>query len=311
MTTNNDILKNKNLNNFIDDKIKSLINNYNNESKKIIKNLVLSGGGIKGIAHVGALKLLEEKGILKNIKNIAGTSIGGIVGFYYSIGYSPDELYNFMELFDFKKVRSVNPSELFKNFGVDDGIKFNLLLEKMMLAKNISPKITFSELFKKTGYTLILTAACLNDKNIYYFSHILSPDMNVMLALRITSAFPLWFIPIKYKNKMFVDGGCIDNYPISIFEKELECTIGIYLTNQKEYTKNINNIEDFCTILIDCLFESLSSNLIKGYEKYTIKIDIEFVGMLDLNITNLVKKQIFTTGYNVALKYIQNNIKLL
>jgi NTE family protein len=135
--------------------------------------------------------------------------------------------------------------------------------------------------------------------------------MNVMLALRITSAFPLWFIPIKYKNKMFVDGGCIDNYPISIFEKELECTIGIYLTNQKEYTKNINNIEDFCTILIDCLFESLSSNLIKGYEKYTIKIDIEFVGMLDLNITNLVKKQIFTTGYNVALKYIQNNIKLL
>jgi predicted acylesterase/phospholipase RssA len=308
MTTLNDMLKLNNLNNVIDDKIKSIITNYKSNKSNIIKNLVLSGGGSKGIAHIGALKALEEKGFLKNIKNIAASSVGGLIACLYVIGYSPDELYNFFELFDLSKCRAVNPSDFLKKFGVDDGSKILLILEKMFIAKNVSPKITFNELLKKYGINLILTTVCLNDKNVHYLSNESVPDMAVIFALRMTSSFPFWFIPVEYKNKLYVDGGCIDNYPVNLFSNELDNTIGIFLVSQNEYVKNINNIEDYFMALLECLLESHVHSSIQRFEKYTIKIDIQFVGMVQLNLSNIVKKQIFTTGYNNTIKYF-NNIK--
>ena len=298
------------LNDLIDNKIKLIINKYKSDLysySTTIKNLVLSGGGTKGIAHIGALKALEENGLLKNIKNIIGTSIGGIVAGLYCIGYTPDDLLKFIELFDINKIRGVNPSQFLTNFGVDDGAKLNLFLEKMFISKNISINITFSELFKKTGYNLILTSTCLNDKNIYYFSHELTPNMQILLAMKMTSAFPLWFYPITYQNKLFVDGGCIDNYPIRFFQNDLNSTIGIYLSNEKNFLKNINNIEEYFNVLIDCLCESLTNNLLKDYEKYTIKIDIKFIGIIDLNINNIIKKQIYLSGYNSTISFLKIN----
>ena len=177
----------------------------------------------------------------------------------------------------------------------------------MFISKNISVDITFSELFKKTGYNLILTSTCLNDKNIYYFSHELTPNMQILLAMKMTSAFPLWFYPITYQNKLFVDGGCIDNYPIRFFQNDLNSTIGIYLSNEKNFLKNINNIEEYFNVLIDCLCESLTNNLLKDYEKYTIKIDIKFIGIIDLNINNIIKKQIYLSGYNSTISFLKIN----
>ncbi len=104
---------NKNINDYLDKKINKITSSYKIKSTNIVKkNLILNGGGVKGIVHIGALKALDEKNMLKNITTIVGTSIGGIIGGLYCIGYSPDELFKFVNLFDLKNLRSLNPSNI-------------------------------------------------------------------------------------------------------------------------------------------------------------------------------------------------------
>ena len=98
-------------------------------------NLVISGGGIRAILHLGALKILEEKNILKNIKNFAGSSAGSMIALLLCIGYSPndiiiiflkinlDKFYDISDIFDFLNIYgliNLDPCEKL----------FRLLLEK-------------------------------------------------------------------------------------------------------------------------------------------------------------------------------------
>jgi len=295
-------LVDKNINDTIDTKLNALLEK-SQDIAKIKTILVLSGGGIKGISHIGALKALEEQNMLKHIKTIAGSSVGGIVGALLLAGYTPDELYKFIELFDTKKIRSVNGTDFFAKFGVDDGSRFMFVLEKMFEAKNIPINITFSDFFKSTKVKLILTTVCMNDKQVYYLSYLTFPDMPVLLGVRMTSSVPFWFVPVEYKDKLFIDGGCIDNYPIQLFAKELDNIIGIYLSDSKEFKKNISNTEDFLFNLLDCFFEGISCNSVKGFEKYTIRIEISKVSIVCLDITTKIKKELFDYGYMAVKKY--------
>ncbi len=285
---------NENINNLIDNKLDLLLDKIKPSTKTI---LVLSGGGIKGISHIGALKALEEQDLLKNIKTIAGASVGGIVGGLLLAGYTPDELYKFIELFDTKNIRSINAPNFFTKFGLDDGARFMLVLEKMFEAKNIPIDISFSKFYEMTQVKLILTAVCMNDKQVYYLSHLTFPDMPVLVGIRITSSVPFWFVPVEYKGKLYIDGGCIDNYPIQLFSNELDNVIGIYLAENKEFVRTIANTEDFLFNLLDCFFEGIVCNSIKGFEKYTTKIELSKISIAHLDITSKIKKDLFYCGY--------------
>ena len=291
-----------NINEYIDEKLNDILGRKHGTKEKT--TLILSGGGIKGIAHIGALKALEEKNILKNIKNFAGTSIGGMIATLSVIGYTPDEMYSFIELFDTRKMRSINPNGFFDKFGLDEGIKFTIILEKLFEAKNIPLTTTFKQLFQMTNIKLIITSVCLNDKQVYYLSHTSFPDMPVILGVRMTTSFPFWFVPVKYNGKFFVDGGCIDNYPIQLFSNNLDSVIGIYLSEDKEIIKTIDNTEDFIFSLLKCLLEGVSCNSVKGFEKMTIIISLTGISIMNLDINNKVKRKLFDGGYVTVMNYL-------
>jgi NTE family protein len=286
----------------IDAKLQKIINNYKVPKSKIITNLVLCGGGVRGIALVGALKALDEKGVLKTIKNIAGSSIGGIIGCLIAIGYTPTELYNFIEIFDLAKCKSKQMRDIFTEFGIDNGKNFYCILQKLFKHKYVSPEITFNDLYKKNGIKLIVTTVCINDKSVIYLSNDTVPDMTLIDGLRMTASFPFWFVPVLYKNKLYIDGGCIENYPISVFADELDKTIGIFLITIKEYKKSITNIEDYFLSLIECLNESVNITM-NNNPKNTINIHLESVGMLDMKLTKEKKKQIYTNGYITTINW--------
>lgn len=296
MTYNNELL---------DNKINKLLEREQDQNKLKKTILILGGGGIKGICHIGVLKAMEEKGILKYIKIIAGTSIGGLIGGLCVIGYSPDELYKFIELFDQSKVRSVNFDNFFIKYGIDDGEKLIFVLEKLFESKGISSKITFNELFNLTHIKLILTATCLNNKQAYYLSYLTFPNMPVITGLRITTSVPFWFTPVLYDNKLFVDGGCIDDYPIQLFKNELDNVIGICLSENRNYSHTINNVEEFVCELLQCFSEGVVCNSIKGFEKCTIKIKVQQISVVNLNIDINTKKKLFDCGYNVVMEYLK------
>ena len=80
-------------------------------------------------------------------------------------------------------------------------------------------------IYNKTQKTLIVTAVCINEKQVYYISHENFPNMSVKLALRMSSCIPILFSPVLYNGKYFIDGGCMDNFPIHLFKKRINDVI--------------------------------------------------------------------------------------
>ena len=300
-----DFSKIDNLNEYLDNKLYDIIGKPKISNTKTI--LILSGGGSKGLAHIGGFMAMKELNILNNIKTIAGSSAGALMGFLYTIGYTPEELTDFVIMFDIQKIKSIDPSELLNSFGLDSGKRFSLALSKMIEKKNLNPEITFRELYRKTGITLVISATCMNDKQAYYFSHKTNPNMSAALAVRMSISFPIYFTPIIHNEKMYVDGGCSDNYPIQLFIDNINSTVGLYLADSRDYVKEIRNAEDFFINLVECLFESVNNNNIKGFEQYTVNIKIPSVDSMDFNLNDSKKREIIAFGYSAVKKYFEKN----
>lgn len=293
------------LNAQLDNEIYNIVGKTCMTYKKTV--LILCGGGVKGIAHLGGLKALEELGILQNIKTVVGSSVGALLGLLFNIGYTPDELHDFIIMFDLKNLKCLDPSGFLSNYGFDTGEKITMVISKMIQNKNIDPTITFKQLFEKTGITLIINASCINDKQAYYFSHKTYPNMSVILATRMSTALPIYFAPVLFEGKMFLDAGCIDNYPIQLFKDTITSVIGFYLAETIEYVKEINNLEDFIINLVYCLFEGVTCNNLKGYEKYTVHIVLPSINVLQFDLDGLKKNDMYYRGYNAVIKYFNHN----
>ena len=291
----------------LNDELDIIFNQYANRNKLTSNKktiLVLSGGGIKGISQLGALSVLHENNMLNDITTYVGTSVGSMIVFFLYIGYSVPELYSVIERIDFSKMKCVSFSNLLMQYGLDDGKKIELVLCKLCAAKNIDANITFKEMFDITNKKLIITASCINDKKTHYFSYTDTPDVSILSAIRMSMSIPIYFTPVSYNNKMFIDGGCIDNYPINLFKDNLDNVIGIYIENIRENISDISNIEDYLYHMMQCLVEGHSVNCIKGYEHATIKISLKNISAIDFNIDNATKKKLFDIGYNAALSYL-------
>jgi NTE family protein len=281
----------------IDNKINSILGRSIDKNKKDI--LILSGGAIKGVAQLGALFCLEKKNILQHINTFACTSIGSGIGLFMIIGYKPLEIFKFMKLLKIEKISKLDPLNIITEFGLDDGSRFILVVEKLLQAKNLSKDITFKELYRKTKINYIVTGSCLNDRKIYYFSHTNYPNMKVLEAIRISIAVPILISPHKFESKLFVDGGCIDNYPIHLFEKEIHRVIGIYVSDHRKYINSIEHLEDYLKSSVQCLFEGVTYTCTRGYEDQTIYIKCKNAGETTEQIT-----QMFEDGYDAADKFI-------
>jgi len=298
---NKQSIKNKlNICDALDHELNQILNISNNNKKTI---LVLSGGGTKGLAHFGAIKAFMELGMMKNFSTIACTSAGAIAGVLYTCGYMPEDAIKLIIMLGLDKLRSSNNSNILSDFGFDNGSRFILVFKKLLVAKGFKDNITFTDHYKMTGVKLILTGSCINEKKVYYFSIDTFPDMELLTALRITMAVPFFFTPVVFEDKLFSDGGCMDNYPISLFDDELENVVGIHLNSKKEIVSKIEHMESFAINMIECLLEGVTFNSCKGYEKYTIKIDINNASSLDFNIDKDIIIKIYNHGYNEILKY--------
>ncbi|MFD2552424.1 patatin-like phospholipase family protein [Bizionia sediminis] len=170
--------------------------------------LALSGGGMRGVAHVGAIKALEEHHIYPT--HIAGASAGAIVGSLYAYGYSCEEMLTFfktVQLLDYKKYALNKPGFL-------DAEKYaNFFTAKF-------PEDNFSALKKK----LFITATNLTDGKLEVFS-----SGQLIKPVLASSAFPGLFAPISIGDKLYIDGGVLNNFPVELVKNDCQKTIGIYL----------------------------------------------------------------------------------
>lgn len=233
-----------------------------------IENLVFSGGGTKGVAYVGVLRVLDKMGITGQIKRYAGASAGAITAALLAIGMTTDEIEknlptSFMQFLDPEKgtaddvikelerigkaltgsidfwdiIKILWNSELIlkpeeEHMGLFQGNAFLNWLKGCFALKKFSGDITFKDLYDKTGKELHLMLCDSNYGKTLIANYINTPDMPVTLAVRCSMAIPFFFYPIKYNGDYFVDGGTMYNYPIEVFDSvtKPECTLGFILS---------------------------------------------------------------------------------
>lgn len=291
------------INNKINEEIDKEISNIcKNKIKKNI--LVLSGGGIKGISLLGAIKYLEDQNIIENIDTFIGTSIGGIISILLIIGYKSIDIYKFSEIFDMTNILDIDINNIFTKFSINNDNVFDIIYDKLLESKNINPNITLIEFYKKTKKKLICTTVCLTTKEVEYISYKNYPDLSLKLLYKMTSAIPLLFPPIEYKNKLYIDGGLIDNFPISIIEdSKIENIIGIDLKSDYYKKREINNIINYFITILQIIYVKIIPKYdTEKYKNIIYTIDIEMNNPINLNLTKEIKKDLFYKGYNFMKK---------
>lgn len=195
------------------------------------RNLIFEGGGVKGIAYVGSMEVLESKGILKNITRVGGTSAGAINALLFGLNYSTTETKKILSGLDFKKflddswgiIRDVN--RLVEDFGWYKGDYFRKWVANRIKKKTGSGESTFRDLQeqkKKKGFRdIYMIGVNLSTRFAEVFSHEHTPRMPLADAVRISMSIPLFFAAKKsIRGDVYVDGGLLDNYPVKLFDRK-------------------------------------------------------------------------------------------
>lgn len=190
------------------------------------KNLVFEGGGVKGIAYVGALKVLEQKKILPKIKRVGGTSAGAINAVLLALGYNEQETYDILAKLNFKNFMDDSwgvirdGKRLIDKYGWYKGDFFRDWMGKRIKAKTGNANSTFQELQAKGFRDLYLVGTNLSTGFSEVFSAEHTPRVQVAEAARISMSIPLFFQAVRnFRKDVYVDGGVFNNYPIKLFDR--------------------------------------------------------------------------------------------
>lgn len=274
----------------------------------------LSGGGVKGAAHIGVLKAFYEEGI--DFNYISGTSSGSIVATLYAIGYTPNEIYYLFKKYC-KEIKYVDYKNIIKGVlglifkrkividGLNNGDKIEKIITEACSAKNIKN-------IKQIKKCLLIPAVDLCDGKIYIFSSKQNRntysnnmcyiyDIEIGKAVQASCSYPGVFSPCRYNNSKLIDGGIRENIPWKqtkingadkvicvVFEKEIS-------ENKKQ-----KNIIDVVSRSIDLLSYELSNYELAGAD-YLLKIKTKDIDLLDVSKID----DLYNIGYITAKRKIK------
>ncbi|HVZ97514.1 MAG TPA: patatin-like phospholipase family protein [Chitinophagaceae bacterium] len=193
------------------------------KSKRI--GIVLSGGGVRAIAHLGVLRALEEYNIRPHC--LSGTSAGAIAAAFYAAGYPVEEIYNIAINMHFFSPRIVRKTK--------SGLLSMSPLEKVF-AKYL-PGDSFSSL----KIPLYVAATNINKGKIFYFN-----KGSLRQALLATACLPVIFAPVEIEGDIYYDGGVMNNLPLEPIENQCDFLIGSHVNAMEDATgKTIKRMEAY------------------------------------------------------------------
>lgn len=245
--------------------------------------LVLSGGGIRGVAHIGAIKALEERGIFAT--HIAGTSAGAIVGALYANGTSWSEMLQFFKtipIFRAQKYARSKPGFLDTEKYYDN-------------FKEFFPEDDFGALKKP----LYITATDIINGTLKIFH-----KGQVIRPILASASFPGMFTPLKIGGAYYVDGGVLNNFPIEPLKKDCQKIIGIYVNPLKKI--KIKDLKHSYTVVERAYkLKSASESMLKFKECDMIILPegLAEYGTFDMNSIDAI----FDLGYLAAKKILDEN----
>ncbi|MDF2159300.1 patatin-like phospholipase family protein [Algoriphagus sp. CAU 1675] len=247
--------------------------------------IALSGGGVRGISHLGVLKGLNEAGIYPT--KVSGTSAGAIAGALYCQGYKPEEILKIIiETNYFKFLRpAISWTGILKMTSIES-------LFKIYLAHND---------FSKLQIPLIVTATDIKKGKAVYFS-----EGELIRPVMASSCIPGMFEPIVIGNKYLVDGGVLNNMPVEPLDGTCDYVIGVNCNHLPEESniKNMKNLIERSVIM------ALNQNAYSRSSK--CDFFIEAPGLGKYGVFDIKKApELFKAGYDRIRKFIEENPSIL
>ncbi len=281
--------------------------------------LVLSGGGAKGMTHIGIIRALEENNI--PIDYIAGTSMGAIIGSLYAMGYSPDDMEKLIGSDEFKrwytgsiesryqyffKKNRPTPELLNLRFSIADSLHAKPKLDiPTNLVNPVQMNVVFLELFARA------TAACGNDfdrlfvpfrcvaSDVYNKRPLIMRKGDLGDAVRASMSFPFVFKPIEIDSVLAYDGGIYNNFPTDIMMKDFhpDIIIGSVVAGNPGIPKENNLMSQL-------------ENMIMQKTDYTIPDSVGILMTFKYNDINLLDfdrlKELHDIGYNRTMSLMDS-----
>lgn len=280
--------------------------------------LALSGGGIRGIAHAGALKALEDNKIPIDV--IGGTSSGALISSLYALGYSPYYIYVLFKRYA-KDIAKMNSAPILSGIG-------NMMMNKKVkltgLKTGRSIEKAYNGLAKKKGIEkiediknipiVIPTVDIVNAKEYIFTNKVPEgeeendkyiTDISLGKAVRASSSFPAVFCPCKYQQHQFLDGGMLDNIPVTEVRKQGANKV-IAINFKADDIDNSSNIMDLAMRTLDIMGNKISEESLKESD-YILTIKTDKTGLLDIEKLDSCYKY----GYNAVTQNIEKIKQIL
>lgn len=192
------------------------------------RNLIFEGGGVKGIAYVGAMQILQHRGVLSGIQRVGGASAGAINALIFALGYSISEQQHILRSTDFRNfmddsfgvIRDIR--RLARDFGWHKGDFFTNWIGDLIEQRLGNRKATFGDLLNQGRPGLYVVGTNLSTGYAEIFSAERHAAMELAAAVRISMSIPLFFAAVRHgaRQDVYVDGGVQLNYPVKIFDRE-------------------------------------------------------------------------------------------
>jgi NTE family protein len=256
--------------------------------------LVLSGGGAKGFAHIGVLKVLEEAGI--KIDYIGGTSMGAVIGGLYASGYNATQIDSIFKRTNFDELINDYIPRSSKNFY---GKKNDELYAIVLPFSNF--RVGIPEALSKGMYNYnLLSSLTRNVRHIRDFNKLPTPFLcigtnietgeevllnkgNLVQAMMASSAFPSLFTPVEIDGNLLVDGGVVNNYPIKeVRNLGADIIIGVDVQDDLLKRKSLKNATRILVQITNLQSIDKMKSKIKDTDVY-IKPDIRDFGVISFD----------------------------
>lgn len=273
------------------------------------ETLVLSSGGIRGLAILGALQELNNNRLLDNINHFIGCSTGSIISLLINIGYTIDNIIQFYLNINFWDKININLDSIFNLttlMGLSDSsgnlkniLDILLINSKVIKVNKLNLKeLTFLKLYEITNVKLTFCVSNLNTCTPNYLNYENNPDMLVEKGLRMSCTIPFIFQPINN----CIDGAICNSYPIDQTNNIIK-TIGIMLQDNKE-----TDIDD---PIRSNIFIQFINNIVRSIEnKVLLDNDVEkHTIIVKCSRSTIDKQKILNSGIFYGKKFIKNRSK--
>lgn len=237
--------------------------------------LALSGGAARGIAHIGVLKYLEEQQVKPCC--LAGTSAGSIVGALYCFGKSPDEMIKVAEKISWK-----------------DLVK--LSIPKLGLIKSSKLLEILTDYIGDMDFADLKIPLMINAVDLLSGEEVVMTEGSVVEAVQASCSIPGIFTPVKRNDQLLVDGGLLDNVPVTVMkERDLDFLIAVDVGAQKPLQKEPGNIFEVLMQSFD-IIRRQQDMIAHKHADLIIEPELGDIALWDVNKIDLLVER----GYDAA-----------